>query len=517
MPDPRHGTEWFSKNLIDVLPSAVYVCDLDGAIVAFNERAADIWGRTPKLGQTDERFCGSHRLFRADGAYLPHDQTPMAVALRTGAPAPNFEAIIEQPNGTRVPVLVNIAPLSDNAGKQIGAVNCFQDLTTQKQAERDRLALSEALRQSHKVEAMGQLVGGVAHDFNNLLTPIVGSLDMLHRRGGRDARETRLIDAALQSAERAKLLVQRLLAFARRQPLHARPIDVADMVRGLSELLKATVGSRIELLIDLADDLSLAKADPNQLEMTILNLSVNARDAMPEGGTLTISAINETVTEFHRAKIQGGQYLHLTVSDTGTGMSEETQKRALEPFFSTKAVGKGTGLGLSMAEGLAAQLGGALLLSSTMGVGTTIEIWLPATMETLDATPILRSPASEAARSRVLLVDDEAIVRLSTSDMLEDIGYEVVEASSGEEALLLLQQDAGFDLLISDHVMPGMTGMDLIDAVRRSGRAIPTLIITGFANADTIPRAQARLAKPFRQTELMTVLSHVRPDMGSVG
>lgn len=188
MSDPRLGTEWFSKNLLDVLPSAVYVCNLDGTIVAFNERATDIWGRTPKLGQTDERFCGSHRLFKADGTYMPHDQTPMEIALRTGAPAPNFEAIIEQPDGTRVPVLVNIAPLFDDGGKQIGAVNCFQDLSAQKQAERDRLELSEALRQSHKVEAMGQLVGGVAHDFNNLLTPIVGSLDIASTRWSRRAR-----------------------------------------------------------------------------------------------------------------------------------------------------------------------------------------------------------------------------------------------------------------------------------------------------------------------------------------
>lgn len=290
------------------------------------------------------------------------------------------------------------------------------------------------------------------------------------------------------------------------------------MVKGLADLIKSTVGSRIDLLIDFAADLPLAKADPNQLEMTILNLSANARDAMPEGGTLTISAVNETVKAFHRAKLHAGQYLHLSISDTGTGMSEETRTRALEPFFSTKDVGKGTGLGLSMAEGLAAQLGGALLLSSTVGVGTTVEIWLPATMETLDAAePVLISPVGKASRSRVLLVDDEAIVRLSTSDMLEDMGYDVVEASSGEEALLLLQQDCGFDLLISDHVMPGMTGIDLIEAVRRSGQDIPALIITGFANADTIPSGQSRLAKPFRQTELMTMLSHVRPNLSPHG
>jgi PAS domain S-box-containing protein len=506
MADPRHGTEWFSKNLIDVLPSAVYVCDLGGVIVAFNERATDIWGRTPTLGQTDERFCGSHRLFKADGTYMPHDQTPMAITLLTGAPAPDVEAIIEQPNGKRVPVLVNIAPLFDDDGKQIGAVNCFQDLSAQKQHERDRLDLAEALRQSQKVEAMGQLVGGVAHDFNNLLTPILGVLDILHRRGGHEPRETRLIDAGLQSAERAKLLVQRLLAFARRQPLQVRPIDVASLLTDLSDLVAGVTGPDITLIMDFAADLPLAKVDPNQLEMAILNLAVNARDAMPDPGTLTISGDRESVHGAHRANLTPGEYLHLSVADTGVGMDEATIARALEPFFTTKEIGKGTGLGLSMAEGLAAQLGGALFVSSILGTGTTIEIWLPATQALLAEKLSRNSPAETSLHGRVLLVDDEPIVRMSTADMLADIGYDVVEAASAEEALLIIENGQHFDLLITDHVMPGMTGADLIGTVRASRPAIPALIITGFANADTIPASQRCLAKPFRQSDLISIL-----------
>jgi signal transduction histidine kinase len=210
---------WISKNLIEVLPAAVYVCNLEGVVVAFNRRATELWGRTPKPGDTDEKFCGSHKLYRSDGTHMPHAETPMEAVLRTGDPAVNLEAIVEQPNGVRLVALVNIAPLFNESGKQIGAVNCFQDLSAQKQSEKDRESLREDLRQSQKLEAMGQLVGGVAHDFNNLLTPIMGSLDLLRRRGLRDEREQRLIDGALQSAERAKTLVQRLLAFARRQPL----------------------------------------------------------------------------------------------------------------------------------------------------------------------------------------------------------------------------------------------------------------------------------------------------------
>jgi PAS domain S-box-containing protein len=181
MPGSQQELNWISKNLIEVLPAAVYVCNLEGVIVAFNRRAIELWGRTPNLADTDEKFCGSHRLYRPDGTYMPHAETPMEAVLRTGESAPDLEVIIEQPNGLRVVVLVNIAPLFNESGKQIGAVNCFQDLSAQKQSEMDRESLREELRQSQKLEAMGQLVGGVAHDFNNLLTPIMGSLDLLRR------------------------------------------------------------------------------------------------------------------------------------------------------------------------------------------------------------------------------------------------------------------------------------------------------------------------------------------------
>jgi signal transduction histidine kinase len=264
--------------------------------------------------------------------------------------------------------------LKDAEGRRIGAYQFIYDVTA-RISEQERLAEAEAqLRQVQKMEAMGQLTGGVAHDFNNLLTPIVGALDMLQRKEVGGDREKRLIAGAVQSAERARTLVQRLLAFARRQPLQATAVDVAGLVRGMAELIASTSGPQIKVAIDVPDSLPHAKADPNQLELALLNLAVNARDAMPEGGTLRISADEEQVGSGHRSGLKSGRYLRLSVADTGVGMDEAVLARAVEPFFSTKGVGKGTGLGLSMVHGLASQLGGATEIESRRGSGTNIEV-----------------------------------------------------------------------------------------------------------------------------------------------
>jgi PAS domain S-box-containing protein len=283
--DSLQALEWFSKNLVETLPAAVYVCDSNAVVVAFNKRATELWGRTPRAGDSDQKYSGAHKLFHPDGRYLPHSETPMEYVLRTGKPASDQEVIIERPDGSRVTVLVNIAPVFDESGVQIGAVNCFQDLTVQKQSEQERAQLREELRQAQKLKAMGQLMGGVAHDFNNLLTPIIGSLDLLNRRGTKDERELRLIDMALQSAERAKTLVQRLLSFARRQPLQARAVDIANLIMEMSDLIRTSVGPQIKVTFDLDSNLPPAKVDPQQVEMAILNLSLNARDAMARAGS----------------------------------------------------------------------------------------------------------------------------------------------------------------------------------------------------------------------------------------
>jgi PAS domain S-box-containing protein len=387
-----------------------------------------------------------------------------------------------------------------------------RDVTAEKEAAAELERAQEALRQSQKMEAMGQLTGGVAHDFNNLLTPIVGSLDMLQRKGLGGPREQRLIDGAMQSADRAKTLVQRLLAFARRQPLQPSAVDVGRLVAGMADLIASTSGPQIHVVVDAADGLPPAKADPNQLEMALLNLGVNARDAMPEGGTLRISAGLDPVGADHRSGLLPGAYVRLSVADTGVGMDEATLKRAVEPFFSTKGIGKGTGLGLSMVHGLASQLGGALRVESRLGVGTNIELWLPASDFPADEASAAAPASAPPARSgRALLVDDEELVRESTADMLEDLGYEVVQAASAEEALRLIREGLRPDVLMTDHLMPGMNGTELANLVQAQLPGTPVLIVSGYAEADGIAPHHPRLVKPFRNSDLAASLAELSP------
>ncbi|HLM53299.1 MAG TPA: ATP-binding protein, partial [Pseudoxanthomonas sp.] len=382
-------------------------------------------------------------------------------------------------------------------------VGSGRDMTAQVQAE-------EALRQSQKMEAMGQLTGGVAHDFNNLLTPIIGSLDLLQRKGLGGEREQRLISGAAQSAERAKILVQRLLAFARRQPLQSVAVDVARLVTGMADLVSSTTGPQVKVVVDAPEDLPAANADPNQLEMALLNLSVNARDAMPDGGTLRISASAETVEPGHPSGLYGGAYIRLSVADSGIGMDEATLARAVEPFFSTKGIGKGTGLGLSMVHGLASQLGGALVLRSHVGLGTNVELWLPQSASAPEAEASNADAATgPAATGRALLVDDEELVRLSTADMLNDLGYAVIEASSAEEAMRRIAEGERFDVVVTDHLMPGMNGTDLALAIRAARPGLPVLLISGYAEREGIEPNLPRLTKPFRKDELASSLAQL--------
>jgi PAS domain S-box-containing protein len=397
----------------------------------------------------------------------------------------------------------SLVPVRDADGRVTRIIGSSRNVTRQVVAE-------EALRQSQKMEAMGQLTGGVAHDFNNLLTPIVGSLDMLQRKALGGEREQRLIAGAMQSAERAKTLVQRLLAFARRQPLQAVPVDVAALVSSMGGLVASTTGPQIKVVVEAADGLRPAMADPNQLEMALLNLAVNARDAMPNGGTLRISASNARVEAGHPSALPAGRYVRLSIADTGSGMDEATLKRAVEPFFSTKGIGKGTGLGLSMVHGLASQLGGALTIHSRPGLGTNVELWLPETAAAPELRPAAPEPADlEGRRGTALLVDDEELVRISTADMLADLGYGVVEAASAEEAMRLIEQGKRFDVLVTDHLMPGMSGADLARTVRDVQPDVPVLLVSGYAESEGIAPDLPRLTKPFRKDELASSLAQL--------
>jgi PAS domain S-box-containing protein len=396
-----------------------------------------------------------------------------------------------------------LVPLCNDKGEVTRLFGSSRNVTRQVVAE-------EALRQSQKMEAIGQLTGGVAHDFNNLLTPIIGALDRLTRKGVGDERDQRLIKGAAQAAERSKILVQRLLSFARRQPLQPVPVNLGRLVTEMAGLISSTSGPQIRVLMDAPDDLPPAVADPNQLEMALLNLCVNARDAMPDGGTLRVSVSAQAVAFATADQLQPGSYLCVSVADSGVGMDEATRRRAVEPFFTTKGVGQGTGLGLSMAHGLAAQLGGVLRIHSEQGRGTTIEIWLPQSAAAEELAPTEGHGAVLKKREAVaLLVDDEDLARASTADMLQDLGFEVHEAVSAEDALSRLNSGLQPRFLVTDHLMPGMSGTELARTVRVTHPDLRILIISGYAQGTGLDLNFPRLIKPFSRMELAAKLSEV--------
>jgi signal transduction histidine kinase len=366
------------------------------------------------------------------------------------------------------------------------------------------------LHEAQKLETLGQLTGGVAHDFNNLLTPITGALDMLQRKyKDADARTVRLIRNALLAADRAKTLVQRLLGFARRQTLETRAVDTAALLEGMRDLIASSVGPMIELHIRADAALPAASADPNQLELAILNLCVNARDAMPGKGTLTIVAEQVALGPRSEPKIAPGLYVRLSVIDTGEGMDADTLARAVEPFFSTKEIGQGTGLGLSMVHGLAAQLGGGFALTSAPDEGTRADLYLRAAEGGLHREDMARQrPTIASGRPlTILLVDDVDIVRTGTAEMIRDLGHEVVEAGGGAEALASLAAGLRPDIVITDYKMPGMDGAELAHRLLEVHADMPVLLITGYTGATEDVLHLPRLAKPFGQTEIASALA----------
>ncbi|HEX5281173.1 MAG TPA: ATP-binding protein [Micropepsaceae bacterium] len=497
------------KLLADIVEStdvAVQVIDAEFRLLSLNRAAADQFERLFGVRPAPGNRIGDLL------ARKPDQRQKIASLWTRAVSGEEFTAVeqFEDLSHARRAYEMKFNVLRDSNGDKIGAYQFAYDVTQRLQ---DQLRLSEteaALRQVQKLEAMGQLTGGVAHDFNNLLTPIMGGLDILHRRGVGGPREQRIISNALEAAERARTLVHRLLAFARRQPLQPRPVDIAALLSGMTELLSSTMGPRIKLIAQVPDHLPPARADANQLEMAILNLSVNARDAMENGGVLRLCARAQTIGKRHDTNLPPGEYLCLSVADTGLGMDEATVGRAIEPFYSTKGVGKGTGLGLSMVHGLMSQLGGALKISSQKGQGTTVELWLPVDKRALAATtPMARDEAKGQIAGSALLVDDEDAVRLSASEMLAELGFAVFEANSAEKALELLRDGLKVDLLITDHLMPGRTGVDLAYTVRKLWPNVKLLVISGFAEAEGLAPDLERLTKPFRRLELANALSRL--------
>jgi nitrogen-specific signal transduction histidine kinase len=382
-------------------------------------------------------------------------------------------------------------------GQPVNFATVTRDLREAKRVE-------EQLRQSQKMEAIGQLTGGVAHDFNNLLMAVVGNLDLLRRHMPETPKLLRFIDGAMQGAQRGAALTQRLLAFARRQDLQPQSVDVVELVEGMRDLLTRSIGPMIDLRLEAAPAMPPAQVDPNQLELALLNLAVNARDAMPNGGTLTISLDKSDRNGFLDGQMVPGTYVVVRVSDTGSGMDDATLSRAMEPFFSTKGIGKGTGLGLAMVHGLAVQSHGTLQLRSEAGEGTTAEIWLPASsVPVRQAEPQKAAAVAEVGPATILVVDDDALIAMSTTAMLEDLGHVALEVSSGEKALKILSSGAQVDLVLTDYAMPGMTGADLARRIRKNHPGLPVLLATGYADLPDGPGIDLpRLGKPYTQRQL---------------
>ncbi|ANY84213.1 hypothetical protein BB934_38930 (plasmid) [Microvirga ossetica] len=374
-----------------------------------------------------------------------------------------------------------------------------------------RLAAEQRLLQSQKLESIGQLTGGIAHDFNNLLAVILGNLDLLRKRIKDDDRGQRLLEGAIQGAQRGAALTQRLLAFSRRQDLTPQAVDVPQLVAGMTDLLSRSLGPSIQIVTRYPPALPPVRVDPNQLEMALLNLAVNARDAMPVSGTITISARAEEVAHSNDHGLSPGSYVCVCVSDTGMGMDAATLARAVEPFFTTKGLGKGTGLGLSMIHGLAVQSGGTLRLKSEAGIGTTAEIWLPQGEAVAAGASVGEAITRPAHRTcTVLLVEDDPLVLTSTAAMLEDLDHTVVEASSGEAALRILRETPSIDLVVTDHAMPGITGLELVEQIRATWPAMPILLASGHAELpERTGLAIPRLTKPFRRDELENAIASV--------
>jgi signal transduction histidine kinase/ActR/RegA family two-component response regulator len=408
---------------------------------------------------------------------------------------------------------------------QLRKFNEELELRIDERTRERELALAQ-LFEAQKMDTIGRLTGGVAHDFNNLLMAVLGSLTLLEKRLPDDPQSRRLLQNALQGANRGKALTQRLLAFSRRQELKPEAVDVARLMTGMEELLKRAVGHGIACHVDLPTDLPPILADANQLELALLNVALNARDAMPGGGTIQICAVAQSVGGRGglKAWLQGakpqdaaapnlpaGEYVRITIADTGEGMDAATLAKAAEPFFTTKGPGKGTGLGLSMVQGLAAQSGGLLRIQSEPGAGTLVELWLPKaktapapTIRALDAL----SPNAALTPCKVLIVDDDLLVMTGTSAMIQDLGHTPIEAHSAAEALGMLSSGLQVDVVLTDHAMPSMTGLQLAECIQAKFPGLPIILATGYAELPTDPMTLGipRLAKPCTQLEIAAAI-----------
>jgi PAS domain S-box-containing protein len=485
--------------LVDsVTDYALYMLDPTGRVVSWNSGARRIKGydAVDIIGKNFECF------------YSEPDRTAgvPAAGLRTAAREGRLETEgwRLRKDGSRFWANVIIDAIRTD-GHLVGYAKITRDIT-------ERRAADTKLRQAQKMEAVGQFTGGAAHDFNNLLMAILGSLEILRKRLPNDPRLLALLDNAMQGAKRGSSLTQRMLAFARRQELKHEAVDLAHLVNNMLELLERSLGPTINIETRFPREAVRVRTDANQLETALLNLAINSRDAMPDGGTITISVAECSIAGPHPTSLPPGSYACLSVADTGQGMDEATLARATEPFFTTKGIGKGTGLGLSMVDGLTGQSGGKLIVQSVPGRGTTMELWFPITTQPDEVGARNPAEAKESVQTErqlcVLAVDDDSLVLANVAAMLEDLGHKVIAAGSGARAIKEIESTPGIDLVITDQAMPAMTGIQLIEILRARRPALPVILATGYAELPQgVSASIGRLAKPFTQRALAEALA----------
>lgn len=481
---------------------AIYLLDPEGYVTNWNLGAQRIKGYRPDeiIGQHFSRFYTEEDL----AAGLP--AKALGEAERTG----RFEkeGWRVRKDGHRFWANVVIDAIRDD-GKLVGFAKVTRDITEKRALEQAR----EELFQSQKMEVIGQLAGGMAHDFNNLLMAILGSLELLKKRIPDTPDTARLLANAVAGAERGAALTQRMLAFSRKQELKFEAVDIPDLIDGMVEMLQRTLGSPIRVETDLPRSLPKVLSDPNQLASAILNLSINARDAMPGGGRLVLGAMEKTISKGEMNNLPAGRYLCLLVQDDGEGMDKDTLSKATTPFFTTKGVGKGTGLGLSMVQGMVAQTGGHLNLISVVGHGTTAELYLPLATGTMnsgaEAVEVIE-PSAGFSSLKILAVDDDPLILMNMAVMLEDLGHNVTEATSGRSALELYTASYDWDLVVTDHSMPGMTGTELAKQLRQVRPDLPIVLASGYTDLPpgSVPEL-LRLTKPYSQDQLRKAIEEV--------
>ena len=501
----RRSEEQFRLLVEGVTDYAIFMLSPDGIISNWNAGAKRIKGYTAReiVGQHFSRFYTEEDRARGE------PQRGLAVAAAEGRC--EKEGVRVRKDGTTFIAHVIIDAIRDEAGDLLGFAKVTRDVTEKVETQRSLEAAREALVQSQKLEAIGQLTGGVAHDFNNLLMAILGSLELTRRRLPKDSNVLPLIENAEHAAQRGAALTQRMLMFARGQEMERQPTDLLELVHGMTDLLRRSIGPRITVRTEFPLALPKADTDPNHLESALLNLALNARDAMPEGGAITISGRFQRVRDNDKRPLAPGDYVCLSLTDTGTGMDEKTLARAIEPFFSTKGPGKGTGLGLSMVHGLAEQSGGRLILQSRLGEGTSAEIWLRTAEFHSDLNGV--QPDDRAwmptspLKMNVIAVDDDVLVLMNTVAMLEELGHNVFSAMSGPQALDILRRERSIDVIVTDQAMPRMTGTELARAARAEKDDIRILMTTGYADIAGMEKGVALINKPFSLRELQKAVN----------